>query len=248
MLQVLLNTGPAVVSFHFGLPSAEWIDALHEAGIVLFGCATSPHEAKLIEQAGLDAIVAQGAEAGGHRGTFDPLDDAMLGTFVLVRLIASQTKLPVIAAGGIMDGQSIAGAMLLGASAVQMGTAFLLSAESGADAAYRSALKTPRAYRTAVTAAISGRPARGLPNRLHSDAGAPDAPLVPEYPNAYDAAKALNAAARAKGNTDFAVQWAGQGAPLVRALPAAELIATLANELADALGHMRAAAGEVTTP
>lgn len=239
MLQVLLDERPAVVSFHFGLPPREWIEALHRAGILLLGCATTPHEARLIEQAGLDAIVAQGAEAGGHRGVFDPEDDLMIGTLALVRLIAKQTTLPVIAAGGIMDGQGIAGALLLGASAVQMGTAFVLSAESGADPAYRNALTSPRTRRTAVTAAISGRPARGLVNRMHIDVGSPDAPRLPDYPIAYDAAKALNAAARAQGNTDFAVQWAGQGAPLARALPAAELIATLVSELAEAQAQVR---------
>ena len=238
LLQVLIEERPAVVSFHFGLPPAEWIHALHHAGIVLLGCATTPHEAMLIEQAGLDAIVAQGAEAGGHRGVFDPSQDAMIGTFALVRLIAKQSSLPVIAAGGIMDGQGIASALLLGASAVQMGTAFVLSAESGADRAYRDALISERAHRTSVTAAISGRPARGLVNRTHTDVGAPDAPALPGYPIAYDAAKALNAAARARGNTDFAVQWAGQGAPLARALPAAELVATLARELTEAMAQV----------
>jgi nitronate monooxygenase len=247
LLQVLIEERPAIVSFHFGLPSREWINELHRAGILLFGCATTPHEAMQIEQAGLDAIVAQGAEAGGHRGVFNPDDDAMIGTLALVRLIAKQSTLPVIAAGGIMDGQSIAGALLLGARAVQMGTAFVLCPESGADAAYRSELTTQRAYRTAVTAAISGRPARGLSNRLFTDVDSPDAPPLPDYPIAYDAAKALNAAARAKGSTEFAVQWAGQGAPLARALPAAELVATLVSELAEAEGRSRSQSFAGTT-
>ncbi|OAJ61659.1 2-nitropropane dioxygenase [Paraburkholderia ginsengiterrae] len=242
LLQVLIDERPAVVSFHFGLPPREWIEALHDAGILLLGCATTPREAMLIEQAGLDAIVAQGAEAGGHRGVFDPEDDLMIGTLALVRLIAKQTTLPVIAAGGIMDGEGIAAAMLLGASAVQMGTAFVVAPESGADPAYRSALTSQRTYRTAVTAAISGRPARGLINRMHTDVGSTDAPRLPDYPIAYDAAKALNAAARARGNTDFAVQWAGQGAPMARALPAAELVATLVSELAEAQAQMRSPA------
>lgn len=247
LLQVLIEERPAVVSFHFGLPPTEWIDALHHAGIVLLGCATTPHEAMLIEQAGLDAIVAQGAEAGGHRGIFDPGQDAMIGTLALVRLIAKQSTLPVIAAGGIMDGQGIASALLLGASAVQMGTAFVLSAESGADAAYRHALTSQRAHQTRVTAAISGRPARGLINRMHTDVGSPDAPALPDYPIAYDAAKALNAAARARGNTDFAVQWAGQGAPMARALPAAELVATLAREFVEATAQLRSSSFEENT-
>jgi nitronate monooxygenase len=230
-LTVLLEARPAVASFHFGLPPADWITALRNAGIVLLACATTPAEAARIERAGFDAIVAQGAEAGGHRGVFDEAAaDPLLGTMALVRLIVRQSRLPVIAAGGIMDGAGIAAAMRLGASAVQMGTAFVLCPESSANDAYRAALTSERAADTRITAVISGRPARGLVNRLFSDVDTSHAPALPDYPIAYDAAKALHAAASARGNQDFAVQWAGQGAPLARRMPAAELVATLVEE------------------
>lgn len=230
MLDVLLHERPAVISFHFGLPSIEWIHRLREAGIVILACATTPEEAHTIEAAGVDAVIAQGFEAGGHRGVFDPQQDRQLGTFALVQLIAVRSRLPIIAAGGIMNGQGIAAALRLGAAAVQMGTAFILCPESAASAAYRAALTGQRAHRTAVTAAISGRPARGMVNRFFTGVDVPGCPPLPDYPLPYDAAKALVAAASAQGNTDFAVQWAGQGAPLARPLPAADLVATLVRE------------------
>jgi nitronate monooxygenase len=229
MFDMLMAERPAVVSFHFGLPSAAWIKALREAGIVMLANATSVSEAAQIEAAGIDMIVAQGYEAGGHRGVFDPRKgDPQLGTFALVRSIARASRLPVIAAGGIMDGQAIAAAMRLGAAAVQMGTAFLLCPESGANAAYRSVLKSAPA--TAVTSTISGRAARGIVNRLYLDADPRALAALPAYPIAYDAAKALNAAASAKGSADFAAQWAGQGVSMIRELPIAELIAALVKE------------------
>ncbi len=230
-LDVLLQERPAVASFHFGLPPSEWIRALRDAGVVTLACATSPAEAALAVEAGVDAVIAQGLEAGGHRGVFDPSADEHLGTFALVELLAANCPLPVIAAGGIMNGQGIAAAMQLGAAAAQMGTAFILCPESGANAQYRAALQSERAHHTRVCAAISGRPARGLVNRLFTDIGGGTAPALPDYPIAYDAAKALQAAAISKGNHDFGVQWAGQGAPLARALPAAELVGTLVREL-----------------
>lgn len=235
MQEMLLQERPAVVSFHFGLPPLEWIQALRQAGVTTLACATTPDEAKRIEEAGIDAIIAQGAEAGGHRGVFEPeKGDAQLGTLALVRLIARQTRLPVIAAGGIMDGAGMAAAMRLGASAVQLGTAFVLCPESAANDAYRAALKSERAYHTAITTTISGRPARGLINRLYTEIGGAEAPALPDYPIAYDAAKTLNAAASARGRDDFAAQWAGQGAPLARELPACDLVALLLKECREA--------------
>jgi nitronate monooxygenase len=229
MLELLLELRPAVVSCHFGLPPREWIGRLRQAGIRILACVTTPEEASLAEAAGVDALVAQGIEAGGHRGVFAPEQgDAGLGTLALVRLLVRQSRLPIIAAGGIMDGAGINAALALGAAGVQLGTAFVLCPESAANAAYRSALKGEQAGRTAITANISGRPARGLPNRLYSDLGA----ALPDYPICYDAAKALHAAASAKGCQDFAAQWAGQGAPLARELPAAELMAALLAEMA----------------
>jgi nitronate monooxygenase len=231
MLALLLEQKPAVVSFHFGLPATSWIQRVRDAGIFTLGCATTPAEAAECERAGIDAIVAQGVEAGGHRGVFDPSKgDDEIGTLALVRMLSRQCRVPVVAAGGIMDGQGIAAAMALGASAVQMGTAFILCPETAASAAYRSQLKSERAHRTRITAAISGRAARGLANRMYSLLDDANAPALPDYPIAYDAAKALHAAASAKGNHEFAAYWAGQGAPLAREMPAAELIEQLAAE------------------
>ena len=231
MLETLLELRPAVVSFHFGLPPAEWIERLRQASIRTLACVTTPAEARLAEAAGVDALVAQGIEAGGHRGVFVPEEgDAALGTLALVRLLAQQSRLPIIAAGGIMDGAGIRAALALGAAGVQLGTAFVLCPESAANAAYREALKGEKAARTAITANLSGRPARGLPNRLYGDLGAE----LPDYPICYDAAKALQAAASAQGCHDFAAQWAGQGAPLARELPAAELLVRLVAEMRQA--------------
>jgi nitronate monooxygenase len=183
----------------------------------------------------VDAIVAQGIEAGGHRGMFDPAapDDA-LGAMALTRLLARETRLPVIAAGGIMDGAGIAAALDLGAVAAQLGTAFIACTESAADAAYREALAGPGAHHTRLTPLISGRPARALANRFTGLAEQAEGQRLPDYPIAYDAGKALNAAAKARGEHGFGAQWAGQGAPLARAMPAAMLVQTLRAELAAA--------------
>ena len=229
LLTMLLEERPAVVSFHFGLPPAGWIKALRQAGVYTMACATSLSEAEQIEHAGIDAVIAQGYEAGGHRGVFDPALDERMGTFALVRLLACRLRLPIVAAGGIMDGEGIAAALRLGASAVQMGTAFILCPESAASASYRSILKSERAYHTAVTSAISGRPARGIVNRVYA-LECSGAPPIPDYPIAYDAGKALHQAASAQGSSDYAAHWAGQGAPLARVLPAAALVEQLVEE------------------
>jgi len=230
MLAMLLAEPPAVVSFHFGLPSGERITALKAAGCVLLATATSLAEALAARAAGIDAVIAQGWEAGGHRGVFDPdAPDDRLGTMALTRLLVARSGLPVIAAGGIMDGKGIRAALDLGAVAAQLGTAFVPCPESSADAAYRVALAGPAAQHTVMTSAISGRPARGLPNRFSEwgeTVGLPHA----GYPMTYDAGKALIAAAKAAGETGFAAQWAGQGAPLARPMHAAALVALLAAE------------------
>ncbi|KAE8754991.1 nitronate monooxygenase [Paraburkholderia madseniana] len=234
MFEMLLDERPAMVSFHFGLPSATKIAALREAGIVLVASATSLDEAAQIQAAGLDGIVAQGAEAGGHRGNFDPsAPDELLGTMALVRLIAREIPLPVIAAGGIMDGAGIAAALALGAQAAQLGTAFVASPESAADAAYRAALLSPES-RTTFISAISGRAARGIKNRFSELGDDPARPALPDYPIAYDAGKALHAAAKAQGSAEYAAQWAGQAVRLTRAMPAAELVETLVRETREA--------------
>ncbi len=231
MLAALLADRPRVVSFHFGLPSAERIRALREAGIVLLASVTNVAEGRAAVEAGVQAVVAQGYEAGGHRGVFDAdAEDDCLGTMALTRLLVCQLDVPVIAAGGIMDGAGIAAALRLGASAAQLGTAFIGCPESDADAGFRQALASHAAYHTVMTRAISGRPARCLRNRF-TVLGADIAPgRIPCYPIAYDAGKALNSAAKAAHEAGYGAQWAGQGAPLARALPAAELVSALAEE------------------
>lgn len=236
MLAMLLAERPAVVSFHFGLPSAEYISALRDAGIFLLVSATNLADARAIEAAGIDAVVAQGYEAGGHRGVFDEdARDDKLGTMALTRLLVRELKIPVIAAGGIMDGAGIAAALVLGASAAQLGTAFIACPESSADEAYRAALLSVGAEHTVMTRAISGRPARSLANKFTAIGDATPDGEIAGYPMAYDAGKALNAAAKAKGESGFGAQWAGQAAPLARALPAAELVGQLKTEMDAAL-------------
>lgn len=242
MLDVLLQTRPAVVSFHFGLPGADRIRALKQAGIILLSSATSLPEAKAAEAAGVDAVVAQGIEAGGHRGVFDPAaPDERLGTMALVPQLVRGLGIPVIAAGGIMHGGGIAAALALGASAAQLGTAFVSCPESAADAAYREKLLAGSAVSTVLTSAISGRPARGLANRFTALGEAPDCPeALPDYPIVYDAGKALHAAAKSQGDHSYGAHWAGQAASLSRALPAAELVAVLRAEFEQQLTRLAA--------
>jgi nitronate monooxygenase len=233
MLAMLLEEKPRVVSFHFGVPAAERVRALRDAGITLIASATNAAEGRAVANAGVHAVVAQGYEAGGHRGVFDPdAADDCLGTMALTRILVRQLNIPVIATGGIMDGYGIAAALRLGASAAQLGTAFIACNESDADAGYREALASDAANHTVMTRAISGRPARCLQNRF-TMLGANVSPRqIPSYPIAYDAGKALNAAAKAQREAGYGAQWAGQAAPLARqALPAGELVATLAREL-----------------
>jgi len=235
MLAILIEARPAVVSFHFGLPGKAAIRALRDAGIVLLATATSLAEARAVADAGVHAVVAQGWEAGGHRGIFDPDGpDDRLGTMALTRLLVRELALPVIAAGGIMDGAGIAAALKLGAAAAQLGTAFIACDESLADAGYREALFSEAAHHTCMTRAISGRPARSLANRFTLLGAAVEAQDIPAYPIAYDLGKALHAAGKARGEYGYGAQWAGQGAPLARSFPAAELVSRLAAELAQA--------------
>lgn len=236
MLAMLLDLAPPVVSFHFGLPSADRIAALKAIGSTLVSTATSLPEAEAARNAGIDAIVAQGYEAGGHRGVFDPsAPDDCLGTMALTRLLVARSDLPVIAAGGIMDGQGIAAAIALGAVAAQLGTAFVGCPESSAEEAYRKALAGPAAWHTVITKAISGRPARCLENRFTAWGLESADVICPDYPFPYDAGKALHAAAKAAGEYGFGAQWAGQGAPLARAMPAADLVEILADEIEAAI-------------
>lgn len=236
MLAMLLEEKPKVLSFHFGLPHPQQIKALKGAGIVLLASATNMQEAVAIKNAGIDAIIAQGYEAGGHRGMFDPdAVDSQLGTLALTRVLTRTVDLPVIAAGGIMDGAGIAAALALGASAAQLGTAFVATDESLADAGYRQRLFSDAAHHTTMTRAISGRPARSLENDFTRLGVAVADHVIPDYPITYDAGKALNAAGKAAGQPGYGAQWAGQGAPLARALSSKALMQALKDELAQAL-------------
>lgn len=228
MVELLLDLTPAAVSFHFGVPDREVVFRLREKGIVTLASATSVEEALLVAAQGIDIVVAQGYEAGGHRGMFDPQAfDGQMSTFTLVQALKRRVDIPVIAAGGIMDGAGINSMMAIGADGVQLGTAFLLCPESAADTGYREAIKGSPDGQTILTSAISGRPARCIVNGWR-EINEPH--LVPAYPVAYDAGKALAAAAKARGDHQYGAHWAGQGVKLIRELPAAELIQILVNE------------------
>lgn len=222
MLAELLAAPPALVSFHFGLPRPDQVEALRATGAVLAATATSLAEAQAITSAGLDAIIAQGWEAGGHRGMFDPeAADERLPTLDLVRALAP-LGLPVVAAGAIMSAADVRAAREAGAVAVQCGTAFLRAPEAATPPAHRAALDSGQ---TVMTKAISGRPARSVVNLFTAipDAG------TPGYPMTYDAGKALNAAASAAGETRYGPQWAGTGCAAAVARPAAGTVQALAN-------------------
>lgn len=235
MFHLLLELRPPVVSFHFGLPSAEWTRQLRHAGIVLLATATNLQEALRAEAVGIHALIAQGWEAGGHRGMFDPkAPDARLSRRVLTTKLVDGTSLPVIAAGGIMNGSGIADALRDGAAAAQLGTAFVATDESLADAGYRAALRAATPGGTLMTLTLSGRLARSLPTRFTKLTQNVPAEEVPSYPLAYDLAKALHAAAKAQGELGYGAQWAGEGAHLARPMPAALLVETLADELESA--------------
>lgn len=236
MQSLLLDLRPPIISFHFGLPPDHFIRACKDVGIYLIATATSQAEAQAAQQAGMDAVVAQGIQAGGHRGVFDPDgEDLQLETIDLVKLIVGHAKIPIIAAGAIMTGADIAAALDAGAIAVQMGTAFVACPESAATADHRARMAHADASDIVLTDVISGRPARGLRNRLIDYGEAYDrSPAA--YPLAYDAAKQLNALAVKQGKYDYAAQWAGTGAARCRVLPAAELVALLVRELDEARG------------
>jgi nitronate monooxygenase len=231
-LEAVLRGRPDVFSFTFGCLTPEALRALRARSIVAVGTATNLEEALVLQDAGVDAICAQGAEAGGHRGTFlGRFEDALIGNVALVRQIVGAVRVPVLAAGGIMDGWGMAAAMSLGASGVQLGTAFLGCPEAGTSRAHREALRSEAARRTVITRAFSGRPARGIRNRV-TDAF--EGKEVPPFPGHQATTRDLRAAAERQGRGDLMQLWAGQGAPLVRELPAAELVETLARELREA--------------
>jgi len=219
---------PPIVSFHFGLPSAALLARVRAWGSKVLASATTVDEARWLEARGVDAIIAQGLEAGGHRGNFLSVDlTTQLGTFALVPQIVAAVRVPVIAAGEIADARGVEAAMQLGASGVQIGTAYLLCPEAATTPVHRAALRGPDASHTALTNLISGRPARGIMNRLMRDLG-PMSHLPPEFPLATPAIVPLRAVAEAKGMGDFSPLWAGQNASGCREIPAAELTRELA--------------------
>lgn len=235
---------PPVVSFHFGLPEPRLLARLKAVGIKIWGCATTVAEARWLAERGVDAVIAQGAEAGGHRGIFltdDPVRDAssQVGTLALVpQVVDVLGGLPVIAAGGIADGRGVLAALVLGAAAVQVGTAFLVTPEAATSAVHRAVLKTATDDGTAFTNLLSGRPARGLINRVMAELG-PISRDAPAFPTAGAALAPLKAKAEAQGRPDFSSTWSGQSASLAVEEPAAEVTRRLwaeAEALRKALG------------
>jgi nitronate monooxygenase len=231
---------PEVVSFHYGLPEAGLVRRVKAAGSKVMSSATTVAEARWLEENGCDAVIAQGYEAGGHRGMF--LTDNLatqIGTFALVPQIVDAVKLPVIATGGIGDARTIAAALALGAAAVQIGTAYLFCPESKISASHRAALKAARDDGTVLTNVMTGRPARGIVNRVMRELG-PISDVAPEFPLAAGALAPLHAKAQAQGSGEFSSMWAGQAAALGREMPARGLTARLAEET---LALMRRMAG-----
>jgi len=224
---------PKVVSFHFGLPAAALVERLKQRRITILSTATSVTEAKWLEGRGCDAIVVQGIEAGGHRGMFLETDTAtQTGLFALLPQIADQVSVPVIAAGGIADGRGIRAAFALGASAVQVGTAYLFCPEARVSLLYRKALEEVADNGTALTNLFSGRPARGIVNRYMRECGFLSDAALP-FPHAATMVAPLRAASEKAGSVDYLQMWAGQAAPLGKRMGAEELTRKLA---ADALG------------
>lgn len=223
-LQVIIDLEVPIFSFTFGMPSEDIVQTLKSRSIKVIGTATTVGEACALESRGVDAIVAQGSEAGGHRGTFAvPFESAMIGTMALIPQIVDSVKIPVIASGGIMDGRGISASLMLGASGVQMGTAFLTSRESGAHPKHKESIVTSSGHNTVVTKMFSGKPARGLTNRFTQEMEAYIGDVLP-YPVQNSLTRDIRQAASKQNRPEFMSLWAGQGAPLAEAKPAAELL------------------------
>lgn len=242
LLAVLLEARPEVVSFHFGLPREDQLRALRDAGILTLVSVTCAEDGQAALDAGVGGLIAQGLEAGGHRSTFLREGDEGLGTATLLARLRPLSERPLIAAGGVMTGQDLRALLSAGADAVQLGTAFLLCPEAGTARAYRARLKAhvaglqqgaipadPEAG-TVLTAALSGRPARGLRNEITARAAYPEAPPPPPYPITYDLTKRLAALPTPDAAEAFSACWAGTGVGRLRTLPAADLVETLARE------------------
>jgi len=239
LLAAALESGAAAFSFTFGILPPSAVAAIKARGMFLMGTATTVGEAVALERAGADAVVAQGSEAGGHRATFDAeFHDGMVGIVALVPQMTDAVRVPVIASGGIMDGRGIAAALALGAAAVQMGTAFLTCDEAGIPEAYKVAILGAHEDGTRLTRAFSGRPARGIVNRFMTEVDRDgDAAILP-FPLQNSLTRPLRAAAAKQGRAEFLSLWAGQGVRLARRQPAAELVARLAKETAEAVERL----------
>lgn len=234
MCSLIEETRPAVVSFHMGMPELHFVDRIRAAGCLIMSSATTVEEAKCLDALGTDIIIAQGIEAGGHRGTFisdspSSAIEAQLGTFALVPQIVDAVRAPVIAAGGIADGRGIAAAFALGAAGVQIGTAFLRCPEASISPPYRDALRDAGSGDAVLTNVFTGRVARALRNRLVMEKGAIAAD-APGFPRAMHATMQLAIGAQKRGDVDFTPFWAGQASPLGRELPADVLTRALVRE------------------
>lgn len=222
-IEILEQYKPNVVSFHFGLPAAELLARVRKWGARIIASATTVEEALWLEEKGVDAVIAQGLEAGGHRGHFLSHDlTRQVGTFALLPQIVQAIRCPVIAAGGIADNEGVLAALNLGASAVQVGTAYLLCPEVNTKALHRAAIKSTQAKHTAITNVLTGRPARSIVNRVIQELGPINA-TVPPFPLAATAIAALRSAAEQQGHNDFSSLWCGQNASGCKEIPAAEL-------------------------
>jgi nitronate monooxygenase len=236
--EAIAEAGVAVFSFTFGQLDAARIERLQSAGTAVVGTATTVAEARALEADGVDMIVAQGADAGGHRGSFlADFEQSLVGTMALVPQVVDAVNLPVIASGGIMDGRGLAAAIALGAAGVQMGSAFVTCDESGAKSAHKRALLNSGGRATTVTRVFSGKPARGLANRFIEDM-TPLESTLPDYPIHNAWTKDIRAAAAKAGNEEFMSLWAGQAAALSRAIGAAALIDSLVDEYARCADRM----------
>ena len=242
MCDLVLEFHPEVVSFHFGLPDRNLLARVRRTGANIISSATSVDEARWLEDQGCDAIVAQGYEAGGHRGMFlTPDVSTQVGTMALVPQVVEAVKVPVIAAGGIVDARGVVAAFALGAVAVQIGTAYLHCPEAQISPIYRQALKDAKDNETVITNVFTGRPARGIVNRLMREVG-PMSDLAPEFPLAAAAVAPLRAKSEMAGSADFTPLWAGRAARLNGELPAAELTKQLAAETLEKLRILQATA------
>lgn len=232
--EAVLEARPDIFSFTFGVPSSDAMNSLKARGIATVGTATTVEEARMLEKSGVAAIVAQGAEAGAHRGTFlGAFESSMVPTLALLQAIRSAVSVPVIASGGLMDGRDIAQAFAGGATAAQLGTAFLTCPESGTHEAYRQAILSARTDTTVITRAFSGRPARGLRNAFIDLLAGKEKCILP-YPLQNALTRPMRSAAAKTGDAGFLSLWAGQGVARARVLPAAELVKQLVAEAEEA--------------